>query len=148
MFQDDRSNIGSYALKKAETEIPFPQDPLEDCIEHSLSDCGINQNKVNVKVVNHSIFDFCIASFDNTNNETINYGNLLSGEVSCYVPIDNILETSYQFQSELGSLSLFKDQQLPYPLNDTLKMQGNYSLHVAISSLNEDGLALLLIKDN
>lgn len=148
MFQDDRIAIGSNTLNKEELEIPFPNNTLNDCAENTLPDCGINQDKVNIRVINHSIFDLCNITYQSNDNNVINFGNLLSGEISCYVSIESIYEDYYHVYGELSNISLIKNNLIDNPILDEQIFEGNYTLHIAISKLNENGLSLRLTKDS
>lgn len=148
MFQDDRIIVGGYYVNNIEDEIPFPINTLDNCIEHNVTDCGLIENKVNLRIFNHTVFDLCNVKYENNNNDIINFGNLLAGQISCYVGIENIFENYYQLQMELNNLTLERNNLVNNPSSDDLKSNGNYSLHIAISRLNENGLVLSLQKDN
>lgn len=61
-------------------------DPINrNCSELEKSDCNQDSDKVNIRLKNATAFDLCNVEVDMNNQDHVVYGNLASGETSCYL---------------------------------------------------------------
>lgn len=134
-------------LTREDLEIPIPNDPLEGCVEHTKTDCGIDESRLNLRVINHSIFDLCNVSYQSYFGDTLNFGNLLAREISCYVPIDSINRFYGISSAGLSELSLKAGRIPAIPSTSGIVSEGNYTLHISVTRLNEEGLRTLVLED-
>ena len=61
-----------------------------DCVELEKSDCISESNKANVRLKNSTAFDFCNVEMKINNQENAIFGNLASGETTCYISFESL----------------------------------------------------------
>jgi len=71
----------------------------QDCPSIELTDCNTVSDRANIRVKNASAFDMCNIAIDMTVSESVIYGDLASGETSCYLAFSSV--RAYPFQATL-----------------------------------------------
>lgn len=59
----------------------------QNCPQLETSVCDTVSNKANIRVKNSTAFDMCNIVIDMTSLDRVIYGDLASGETSCYIPL-------------------------------------------------------------
>ncbi|MDA8693286.1 hypothetical protein N9L92_04420 [Saprospiraceae bacterium] len=78
-------------------------DPInEDCVELEKSDCNPDSTKANIRLKNATAFDFCNVDMKLNNQENSIFGNLASGETTCYISIESLKQYPLQCNFILG----------------------------------------------
>jgi len=66
-------------------------DPINnECVELEKSDCNSEANKANIRLKNATAFDFCNVEIKINNQENAIFGNLTSGETTCYISFESL----------------------------------------------------------
>jgi len=64
-------------------------DPVnQDCVELEKSECNPQSDKANIRLKNATAFDFCNVEVDMNDQDHVLYGNIASGESSCYISLE------------------------------------------------------------
>ena len=89
------SNLHSAVLTLFFSMIFFScgSDPLPNCTEHEVTPCMENPDMANLRVKNSSQYDYCnvVVAID----EDVFFGNILSGESSCYIAFNTLYSYAY-----------------------------------------------------
>jgi hypothetical protein len=131
--------------------VPSEEDPeygdaiSNRCEEDAPEGCGVDPKKVNLRIANESIFQLCSFSFRNADYELLNYGNLTSGQTTCYIPINYIDKNNFRIEFAIDGIE--KGKGLTEPVWQDLVEDGNYTLYVTVGSLNGEHIVSLFEKD-
>ena len=74
--------------------ISCSSDDLPNCTEHEVTDCNEVADKANLRIKNTSQYDYCNVLVI-LENQTVNYGNILSGNATCLVAFDLLYTYAY-----------------------------------------------------
>jgi hypothetical protein len=69
-------------------------EKFPDCIEHSTTACLDDAAKANLRIVNTSSYDYCNVLVE-LNNQIVYYGNVGSGDATCYISFDSLYRYAY-----------------------------------------------------
>ncbi len=73
-----------------------------DCVELEKSDCNSESNKTNVRLKNSTAFDFCNVEMKINTQENAIFGNLASGEITCYISFESLKQYPLQCKFTLA----------------------------------------------
>lgn len=70
------------------------ENEQNNCEEHSVASCNEDPNKINIRILNQSDYDFCNVTL-NPAEERTNYGAIAKGDLSCYRSYDLAYDYAY-----------------------------------------------------
>ncbi len=78
-------------------------DPINQyCVELEKSACNPEPNKANIRIRNSTAFDFCNVDIKINNQENAIFGNLASGESTCYMSFESLKRYPLECKFNLG----------------------------------------------
>jgi hypothetical protein len=131
--------------------VPSEDDPdyheaiSHRCEEDAPENCGVDPKQVNLRIVNESIFQLCSFSFLNADREMLSFGNIISGQTTCYIPINYIDKNNFRIEFSIDGIEQGKG--LTEPVWRDLVEAGNYTLFVTVGSLNGESIISIFQKD-
>ena len=73
-----------------------------ECVEMDISSCNPEPSKANIRLKNSTAFDFCNVEMDINSQENALFGNLASGESTCYIAFESLKRYPLQCRFMLG----------------------------------------------
>lgn len=107
-------------------------DPLPQCTEDEKSECLEVADKPNLRIKNGSSYDYCNVRVE-LDNQTIYYGNLESGESSCYIAAETLYRYAYVELAIEGKM--FIVQPIDF-IGETPLPQGKYTYIITVEDKN------------
>jgi hypothetical protein len=102
-----------------------------ECEQHDISDCNSDDKKTNIRVINSSDYDFCNVVIGNSENR--NYGEIKSGENTCYHGYDKAYRYAYV------SLTIEGEDLVIQPIDyfgETPLGIGYFTYHLDVEEIN------------
>ena len=91
------------AGKAYNNNLLFDFNPMNNyCVELEKSDCNPVSSKANVRLKNNTAFDFCNVEMKINTQENAIFGNLASGDTTCYISFESLKEYPLQCKFTLG----------------------------------------------
>ena len=103
----------------------------ENCIPQEISDCNSQSDKANIRVKNSTAFDFCNVVVDITNQNRVIYGDLPSGETSCYLSFNSARQYPFKCTFLLGDEEYLIENPTFHERLDDLEA-GLYTYNISI----------------
>ncbi len=94
---------------------------IQDCPELENTDCNTEANSISIRVKNSSAFDMCNMAIDMTPTEEAIYGDLASGETSCYIPFTSAKRYPFRCTFKLGDEDYLIENPLYFANLDDLE---------------------------
>jgi len=139
IYSNDRV-IGGGKLINEKEDIRYMS---QICNEEPKADCEIDPNKINIRIINETMFDFCNFNYENEQSQRYNYGNIAPGATTCYLPVENSGNYLNILNFFIGEHEKFKSLNSSWLTLDS----GNYSLYIGTTSLELNDLITHLEKD-
>lgn len=130
--------------RENETEY-FSTTPAAECDDSDRTECNTDPDKVNIRVVNLSSFDFCDIQYQNYVAEKADFGNLVSGDTSCYIPFFKANEHDHKIGFFIGEFHHEIDNIFGNT-SDSVE-PGFYTLYLSMRRLTGGGIHYRLIRD-
>lgn len=102
---------------------------IQDCPELENTNCNTDVNSINIRVKNASAFDMCNMAVDMTSTEEAIYGDLASGETSCYIPFTSAKKYPFRCTFKLGDEDYLIENPLYFANLDDLEA-GLYTYNI------------------
>jgi len=112
------------------------------CDNEPAENCGANPDSVNLRIVNESIFQFCNFRYTDIEGNEYDFGNIQTGESSCYAPLSSLNKYNFKASFSINDLDFELDQTLPNFTPYTLR-SGSFTMSFTLSSLREEDVIYL-----
>lgn len=145
IIEADRTYIDGRIIP-VEEDIAFDLEESFSCPSSVPENCSTDSTKVNLRIVNESVFDLCGIIYENDQEQSIEFGNLRRGSTSCYIAVDLIDQFRSKIELQIGEHQLVYDRLAPLSIDGTITA-GNYSVYIGIRSLSENGIVVHLAED-
>jgi len=105
----------------------------QDCNELDKEDCDSDNNKINIRLKNSTAFDFCNVEIEMTDQGHVVYGNLASGETTCFISFNIAKEYPLLCVFQLGDEPFIIENPTYHERLDNLPA-GFYTYNISIIS--------------
>ena len=115
------------------------------CDDLEATGCDMEPDMVNLRIVNESIFQLCSFTYLNPERNKLEFGNIDSGESTCYIPIKYIDKNNFRIEFNIAGFEF--GQGLEAGVWRDIFEEGNYTLYVTVGSLNGESIYRFYEKD-